>query len=104
VKLATELQRPQRAGTLYVLDEPTTGLHPADVELLLVQLDRLVTSGATVIVVEHDLQVISRADWVIDMGPGAGDEGGRIVAAGPLAEVRRSRKSLTASYLRDPGS
>jgi excinuclease ABC subunit A len=104
VKLATELQRPQRAGTLYVLDEPTTGLHPADVELLLVQLDRLVDSGATVIVVEHDLQVISRADWVIDMGPGAGDEGGRIVAAGPLAEVRRSRNSVTARYLRDTGS
>jgi excinuclease ABC subunit A len=69
-----------------------------------VQLDRLVDSGATVIVVEHDLQVISRADWVIDMGPGAGDEGGRIVAAGPLAEVRRSRNSVTARYLRDTGS
>jgi excinuclease ABC subunit A len=100
VKLATELQRPQRAGTLYVLDEPTTGLHPADVERLLIQLERLVDSGATVLVVEHDLQVISRSDWIIDLGPGAGDEGGRIVAAGPLDEVRRSKSSLTARYLR----
>ncbi len=100
IKLATELQRAQRAGTLYVLDEPTTGLHPADVERLLAQLERLVTSGATVIVVEHDLRVIANSDWVIDLGPGAGDEGGSIVVAGTPREVARSKHSRTALYLR----
>ena len=99
IKLATELQRAQRAGTVYVLDEPTTGLHPADVERLLAQLERLVASGATVIVVEHDLQVIASSDWVIDIGPGAGDEGGQIVIAGSPAEVARSATSRTAGYL-----
>src|SRR5207245_6274246 len=73
IKLATELQRAQRGSTLYVLDEPTTGLHPADVEKLLAQLDRLVAAGNTVIVVEHDLHVIAASDWVVDVGPGAGD-------------------------------
>jgi excinuclease ABC subunit A len=100
IKLATELQRAQRAGTVYVLDEPTTGLHPADVERLLAQLDRLVRSGATVIVVEHDLRVIASSDWVIDIGPGAGDEGGKIVVFGRPHEVARSAHSRTASYLR----
>jgi excinuclease ABC subunit A len=99
IKLATELQRAQRAGTVYVLDEPTTGLHPADVERLLVQLERLVRSGATVIVVEHDLRVIASSDWVIDIGPGAGDEGGKIVALGKPADVARSTESRTARYL-----
>src|SRR4051795_3996977 len=80
IKLATELQRQSRGDTLYVLDEPTTGLHPADVEKLVAQLDGLVDAGNTVIVVEHDMHVIARSDWVVDMGPGAGDEGGRIVA------------------------
>jgi excinuclease ABC subunit A len=99
IKLATELQRAQRAGTVYVLDEPTTGLHPADVERLLAQLERLVTSGATVVVVEHDLQVIASSDWVIDIGPGAGEEGGKIVAVGSPAQVARSAASRTARYL-----
>ncbi|MEI9938729.1 MAG: excinuclease ABC subunit UvrA [Pseudomonadota bacterium] len=99
IKLATELQRAQRAGTVYVLDEPTTGLHPADVERLLAQLERLVASGATVIVVEHDLRVIASSDWVIDIGPGAGDEGGEIVIAGSPAEVARCGESRTAGYL-----
>jgi excinuclease ABC subunit A len=99
IKLATELQRAQRGNTLYVLDEPTTGLHPSDVEKLMAQLDGLVASGNTVVVVEHDMQVIARSDWVIDMGPGAGDEGGRVVAAGPPAEIARSRASRTAPYL-----
>src|SRR2546421_452000 len=72
IKLATELQRAQRGNSLYVLDEPTTGLHPTDVEKLLAQLDGLVESGNTVVVVEHDLQVVAASDWVIDVGPGAG--------------------------------
>jgi excinuclease ABC subunit A len=99
IKLATELQRSQRAGTVYVLDEPTTGLHPADVERLLAQLERLVASGATVIVVEHDLRVIASSDWVIDIGPGAGDRGGKIVAAGTPAQVAEQPESRTAFYL-----
>ena len=99
IKLATELQRAQRGHALYVLDEPTTGLHPADVEKLLTQLDGLVESGNTVLVVEHDMRVIAASDWVIDLGPGAGDEGGRIVAAGPPAEVARHPASRTAPYL-----
>jgi len=99
IKLATELQRAQRAGTVYVLDEPTTGLHPADVERLLAQLERLVASGATVIVVEHDLRVIGSSDWVIDIGPGAGDRGGKIVAAGAPAAVAQNADSRTAGYL-----
>jgi excinuclease ABC subunit A len=100
IKLATELQRAQRGGSLYVLDEPTTGLHPADVEKLVVQLRGLVDSGNTVIVVEHDMQVIAQSDWVIDIGPGAGDEGGTVVAEGPPAKVARDTQSRTAKYLR----
>jgi excinuclease ABC subunit A len=99
IKLATELQRLGRGNTLYVLDEPTTGLHPSDVEKLLTQLDGLVDAGNSVIVVEHDMRVIAHSDWVIDMGPGAGDEGGKVVASGPPAEVSRSAKSRTAPYL-----
>ncbi|HEY1187728.1 MAG TPA: excinuclease ABC subunit UvrA [Gemmata sp.] len=99
IKLATELQRAERGTTLYVLDEPTTGLHPADVERLLVQLDGLVGSGNTVVVVEHDLRVVAASDWVIDVGPGAGDEGGRIVAAGRPDEVAGAPRSRTAPYL-----
>src|ERR1700691_5615647 len=89
VKLATELQRPQRGDTLYVLDEPTTGLHPFDVERLVHQLDRLVQSGNTVVVVEHDMRVVAGSDWVIDIGPGAGEEGGRVVASGTPADIAR---------------
>jgi excinuclease ABC subunit A len=100
IKLATELQRSQRAGTLYVLDEPTTGLHPADVERLLQQLERLVDDGATVILVEHDLQVITRSDWVIDLGPGPGDEGGNVVAFGTPEQVAALDKGRTAPYLK----
>jgi excinuclease ABC subunit A len=100
IKLATELQRAQRSGTLYVLDEPTTGLHPADVQRLLVQLQRLVDAGNSVIVVEHDLSLVAAADWVVDLGPGAGRDGGRVVAAGPPRVVAASRTSRTAPYLR----
>ncbi|HEY6234881.1 MAG TPA: excinuclease ABC subunit UvrA [Candidatus Elarobacter sp.] len=99
IKLATELQRTQRGDTLYVLDEPTTGLHPADVEKLMVQLDGLVESGNTVIVVEHDMRVVAGSDWVMDIGPGAGDEGGRVVVAGTPDDVVRTLASRTAPYL-----
>ena len=99
VKLATELQRTQRGPTLYVLDEPTTGLHPADVERLLLQLNRLVDAGHSVVVVEHDMRVVAAADWVIDIGPGAGDEGGRVVVAAPPAEVAQAPESKLAPYL-----
>ncbi len=99
IKLATELQRTQHGDTLYILDEPTTGLHPSDVERLQAQLDGLVEAGNTVVVVEHDMQVVAESDWVIDMGPGAGDEGGTIVATGPPVEVMKSERSKTAHYL-----
>ncbi|MBV4484664.1 excinuclease ABC subunit UvrA [Pseudomonas sp. SWRI153] len=99
IKLATELQRSQRGATLYVLDEPTTGLHPRDVDRLLEQLDTLVAAGHTVIVVEHEMRVVAQSDWVIDIGPGAGDQGGRIVAAGSPQKVAASRKSKTAPFL-----
>jgi excinuclease ABC subunit A len=99
IKLATELQRGGRGDTLYVLDEPTTGLHPADVERLVVQLQGLVDAGNTVIVVEHEMSVVRRSDWVIDVGPGAGDEGGRIVAAGVPRAVTAAAESRTAPYL-----
>ena len=99
IKLATELQRSQRGNTLYVLDEPTTGLHPSDVERLLTQLNGLVDAGNTVIVVEHDMQVIAGSDWVIDIGPGAGDDGGMVVAAGSPDTIARAPGSKTARYL-----
>ncbi|UQX88486.1 excinuclease ABC subunit UvrA [Jatrophihabitans telluris] len=90
IKLASELQRARRGKVLYVLDEPTTGLHPADVEVLMTQLHALVDAGSTVVLVEHDLAVIAQADWVIDLGPGGGDAGGRIVATGTPAELAAS--------------
>ncbi len=99
IKLATELQKKQRGHTLYVLDEPTTGLHPADVDRLMRQLHGLVDAGHTVLLVEHDLRVIADSDWVIDMGPGAGDEGGRVVAQGTPAQVAASDSGATARYL-----
>ena len=99
VKLATELQRAQTGRTLYVLDEPTTGLHPADVERLQRQLRKLVDAGNTVVVVEHDMQIIAAADWVIDLGPGAGDEGGKMLAAGTPEAIVGIRGSRTGPYL-----
>jgi excinuclease ABC subunit A len=99
IKLATELQRAGRGNTLYILDEPTTGLHPSDVEKLIIQLKRLVDAGNTVIVVEHDMAVVAASDWVIDMGPGAGEEGGQVVACGPPEKLKRSKESRTAIYL-----
>ncbi|MFI1148352.1 ABC transporter [Streptomyces sp. NPDC020817] len=99
IKLATELQRQRRDHTLYVLDEPTTGLHPADVRVLLRQLHGLVEAGHSVVVVEHDMEVVAGADWVIDLGPGGGTDGGRIVAAGTPAEVAATGGSRTAHHL-----
>jgi excinuclease ABC subunit A len=99
IKLATELQRAGRGDALYVLDEPTTGLHPSDVDKLLTQLERLVAAGNTVIAIEHDMQVVAASDWVIDLGPGAGDEGGRVVAEGTPQAVAASAASRTAPYL-----
>ncbi|WP_020654979.1 excinuclease ABC subunit UvrA [Massilia niastensis] len=99
IKLAAELQRATRGNALYVLDEPTTGLHPLDADRLMVQLNRLVDAGNTVIVVEHTMRVVAGSDWVIDIGPGAGDAGGRLVACGPPEEVARAQDSRTAPYL-----
>ena len=101
IKLATELQRARRGHTLYLLDEPTTGLHPADVVLLLAQLRRLVGAGNTVVVVEHTMAVVAAADWVIDLGPGGGSDGGRIVAAGTPRQIAAltPEVSVTAPYL-----
>ncbi|HKY90384.1 MAG TPA: excinuclease ABC subunit UvrA [Nevskiaceae bacterium] len=99
IKLATELQRPARGSTLYVLDEPTTGLHAADVDRLLVQLQGLVDAGNTVVVVEHDLRVVAASDWVIDVGPGAGEDGGRLIACGPPPAVASAPGSRTGEYL-----
>ncbi|MCZ4101964.1 excinuclease ABC subunit UvrA [Streptomyces sp. H39-C1] len=109
IKLAAELQRAGRGArshTLYLLDEPTTGLHPADTELLMRRLHGLVDAGNSVVVVEHDMDVAAGADWIIDMGPGGGDRGGRIVAEGVPALVARSPRSITARYLapKIPGS
>ncbi|MFB6698263.1 excinuclease ABC subunit UvrA [Streptomyces rubiginosohelvolus] len=101
IKLATELQRARRGHALYLLDEPTAGLHPSDIAQLLRQLHRLVDAGNTVVLVEHDLDTIVTADWVIDLGPGGGDTGGRVVAAGPPAKVAKARRSATARYLAD---
>ena len=99
IKLATELQRTARGATLYVLDEPTNGLHPQDVDRLLVQLNRLVDAGHTVVVVEHDMRVVAQSDWVIDIGPGAGAAGGKVVVSGEPETVAKHRHSRTAPFL-----
>ncbi|QQD55872.1 excinuclease ABC subunit UvrA [Pseudomonas fluorescens BBc6R8] len=99
IKLATELQRNARGATLYVLDEPTTGLHPRDVDRLLSQLNHLVEAGHTVIVVEHEMRVVAQSDWVIDIGPGAGDRGGKVVVSGTPQKVAKSKGSRTAPFL-----
>jgi len=99
VKLATELQRRSTGRTIYVLDEPTTGLHFEDVRKLLLVLDRLVETGNTVIVIEHNLDVIKSADWVIDMGPEGGSGGGLVIAEGTPEEVAKNKKSYTGTFL-----
>jgi excinuclease ABC subunit A len=100
VKLATELAKRDTGRTLYILDEPTTGLHFEDVRLLLEVLHRLVDKGNTVVVIEHNLDVVKTADWVIDLGPEGGDAGGRVVAAGAPETVARTKGSHTGEYLR----
>jgi excinuclease ABC subunit A len=99
VKLATELQQAPRGATLYIIDEPTVGLHPADTDRLMVQLDALIQAGNTVILAEHDLRVVAQADWIIDLGPGAGDNGGQVVACGTPQAIVKSARSRTARYL-----
>jgi excinuclease ABC subunit A len=100
VKLATELAKRDTGRTLYILDEPTTGLHFADVEKLLYVLNRLVDEGNTVVVIEHNLDVIKQADHIIDLGPEGGDEGGRIVCEGTPEEVAQVPESKTGKYLK----
>jgi excinuclease ABC subunit A len=99
VKLATELARRSTGQTVYVLDEPTTGLHWADIERLLGVLSRLVDAGNTVIVIEHNLDVIKTADWIIDLGPGGGADGGSIVASGPPEAIIHVPESWTGRFL-----
>ena len=101
VKLATELARRQTGRTLYILDEPTTGLHAADVHKLLSVLHRLVDYGNTVVVIEHNLDVIKTADWIIDLGPEGGDGGGKIVAEGTPEAIARIVRSHTGQYLKE---
>jgi excinuclease ABC subunit A len=99
VKLATELQRRSTGRTIYVLDEPTTGLHFEDVNKLLTVLNRLVDTGNTVVVIEHNLDVVKSSDWVIDMGPEGGFRGGTVVAEGTPEEVAEIKASYTGHYL-----
>jgi excinuclease ABC subunit A len=100
VKLATELAKRDTGRTLYILDEPTTGLHFEDVRLLLEVLHRLVDKGNSVLVIEHNLDVIKTADWIVDLGPEGGDQGGRIVAQGTPEQVAATAGSHTGEYLK----
>ena len=99
IKLATELSRRSTGKTLYILDEPTTGLHTADVRKLLEILQKLVDGGNSMIIIEHNLEVIKCADWIIDMGPEGGQGGGRVVAAGTPEDVANNPESRTGKYL-----
>jgi excinuclease ABC subunit A len=101
IKLARELAKRETGETLYILDEPTTGLHFQDVKLLLSVLSRLTDAGNTVIIIEHNMDVIKTADWIIDLGPEGGSSGGEIIAEGPPEKIARSRKSHTGRYLKD---
>jgi len=100
VKLATELAKRSTGHTMYILDEPTTGLHFEDVRKLMTVLGRLVDQGNTVLIIEHNLDVIKTADWIIDLGPGGGDEGGEIVAEGPPELVAKTDESFTGQFLK----
>ena len=100
MKLSRELSKRSTGKTLYILDEPTTGLHFADIDKLLGVLKRLTEAGNTVIVIEHNLDVIKNADWVIDLGPEGGEEGGELVAQGPPETIARTKKSHTGRFLK----
>jgi len=100
VKLASELSKRGTGKTLYILDEPTTGLHFADVQKLLDVLNRLVNLGNTVVVIEHNMDVIKNSDWLIDLGPEGGDEGGKVVAVGTPKEIAKAPGSYTGKYLK----
>ena len=101
VKLASELHRCSTGRTLYILDEPTTGLHAHDIARLLEVLQRLVESGETVLVIEHNLDVIKTADYIVDLGPEGGDKGGQIVASGTPEQVVKEERSYTGKYLKE---
>ena len=101
IKLAQELSKRSTGKTLFILDEPTTGLHFADIELLLGVLERLKNQGNTVVVIEHNLDVIKTADWIIDLGPEGGSDGGEIVAEGTPEDVAKIKKSFTGKFLKD---
>jgi excinuclease ABC subunit A len=103
VKLSRELSKRPTGRTMYILDEPTTGLHFADIQRLLDVLDRLVESGNTVLVIEHNLDMIRNADWIIDLGPEGGDRGGEIVAEGPPKEIAKVKRSYTGQVLKEAG-
>ena len=101
VKLATELSRRATGKTLYILDEPTTGLHFDDVKRLLHVINQLVDKGNTVLVIEHNIDLIKSADWLVDLGPEGGEKGGQLVASGPPREVAKIKESYTGQYLKD---
>jgi excinuclease ABC subunit A len=101
IKIASELRKRATGNTLYILDEPTTGLHFEDVRRLMEILDRLVDRGNSVLVIEHNLDIIKNADWIIDLGPEGGDKGGTVLFAGPTKELLKKRKSYTAKYLKE---
>src|SRR5476649_1708953 len=100
IKLAKELSRRDTGRTLYLLDEPTTGLHFADIEQLLVVLHRLRDAGNTIVIIEHNLDVIKTADWIIDLGPEGGSKGGQILAVGTPEDIAQHKKSYTGEYLK----
>ena len=101
IKLAKELSKRSTGKTLFILDEPTTGLHFADIELLLKVLNRLKEQGNTVVVIEHNLDVIKTSDWVVDLGPEGGSDGGKVVAEGTPEDVAKVKKSFTGMFLKD---
>ena len=100
MKLALELSRKDTSQTLYILDEPTTGLHFEDVKMLVEVVKKLRDAGNTVVIIEHNLDVIASADWVVDMGPDGGQDGGEIVACGTPAQIMKNKKSVTGIYLK----
>ena len=99
IKLSTELSRPSTGKTIYILDEPTTGLHFDDIRILLDVLQKLVDKGNTVIVIEHNLDVVRAADWLIDLGPEGGREGGQIVATGRVEDIKNNKHSETGKFI-----